>query len=177
MKNKPLQKTCPIFFQTIVHFFVLKLMNPLDSKSSWSCFNAFSLQIFHESKNWMHKLTSIKRCCFYLQCFIPTASHDTAVVWGLDPVDCFNWAIVLWREIMRNVTWFCFIHVHTVVLGFCSNLCNLDGLIAVEIPHFGCLITGSCEDFASILDRKKEKQIINYSTTRQHLPQRLHFKH
>lgn len=96
-------------------------------------------------------------CCFYLQCFIPTASHDTAVVWGLDPVDCFNWAIVLWREIMRTVTGFCFIRVHTVVLGFCSNLCDLDGLVAVEIPHLGCLVTGSCEDFASILDRKKRK--------------------
>lgn len=32
-----------------------------------------------------------------------------------------------------------------------SNLCNLHGLVAVEIPHFGCFVTGRGENFAPVL--------------------------
>lgn len=35
---------------------------------------------------------------FYLQCFVPTSSHDTAVVGGFDPVDWFDWTIMLWKK-------------------------------------------------------------------------------
>ena len=35
----------------------------------------------------------------YLQCFVPATSHDTAVVGGFNPVDRFDWPIMLKDEI------------------------------------------------------------------------------
>lgn len=32
-----------------------------------------------------------------------------------------------------------------------SDLCNLHGLVAVQIPHLGCFVTGRCENFAPVL--------------------------
>lgn len=55
---------------------------------------------------------------------------------------------------------------HKVETGQSSNLCNLDCLIAVQIPHLGGLVTGGSENFSSILV-EKEEQIINHTTAQQ----------
>ena len=41
-----------------------------------------------------------------------------------------------------------------------SNLCYLHGLIAVEIPHLGCLVTGSSEHFTTILIKENSTSYI-----------------
>ena len=41
------------------------------------------------------KNSCMKRYKLYLQCFVPAASHDTAVVGRFDPVDRFDWPIML----------------------------------------------------------------------------------
>lgn len=43
---------------------------------------------------------------------------------------------------------------HRFDLGSSSYLCNLHRLIAVKIPHLGCFVTGSSEDFTPILVKK-----------------------
>lgn len=54
---------------------------------------------------------------------------------------------------------------HRFDLGSSSYLCDLHCLIAVKIPHLGCFVTGSSEDFTPIL--VKEQHIINYSVAQQ----------
>lgn len=44
-----------------------------------------------------------------------------------------------------------------LLLGLLINLCNLHGLVAVKIPHFGRLVTGSGEDFTPILVKEKAR--------------------
>lgn len=39
----------------------------------------------------------------YLQCFVPTAGHDTAVVWGFYPVNRFDWPVVLQGNMVKGV--------------------------------------------------------------------------
>lgn len=40
-------------------------------------------------------LTDALKLMLYLQCFVPAASHDTTVVWGFYPVDCFDRTVML----------------------------------------------------------------------------------
>lgn len=98
----------------------------------------------------------------YLQCLVPAAGHDAAVVWGFNPVNRFDGAIVLWRSTATSVRWFhSDLNATTMQLELSSNLCNLHGLVAVEIPHLGCFVTGCGEDFAPVLLETAQKKWLN----------------
>lgn len=67
-----------------------------------------------------------------LESFIPAARHQTAVVWSFDPLCDLDGSIMLG---------------------------DLNGLVTVEIPHLGCLVTAACEHFSAILKRARCNRI------------------
>lgn len=85
----------------------------------------------------------------YLQCFVPTASHDTAIVWGFYPVNCLDGTVVLSRNTVKGVRRLSSYLRITVELH--QDLCNLHRLVAVKIPHLGRFVAGGSENFASVL--------------------------
>lgn len=59
---------------------------------------------------------------------------------------------MLWRDTAERVRRLCSDLTATATWpDLLSNLCNLHGLVAVEIPHFGCFVTGRGENFAPVL--------------------------